>query len=244
MLLFRYLHIFHCVVIAHAARFLQTSSDDNRDIREHVHICGTPTDFSRSGCTAITKVGERVDAPKGPRYSLVSCFSFCKRQGVGGSQYFGLEKGGQVCWCGSFYYGEDLEAHRCSVNCDGSDEPCGGEDENIASVFIAFDCTPPTEEERGKERQRERERVDAMFLRKNNFSCITDDNALNVQGEPALVGSQHDCMVTCNLKLTCHGFTYEKEAQRCIFHDDALSGPVANNDRVCFWRKIDAGEEK
>lgn len=232
-------------VAVHAAHFLHTtSSHSDRDIRAHARICGTPTDFTPSGCKEITEVGERVDAPSGVRYSQVSCFSFCKRQGVGGSAYFGLEKGGKVCWCGSFYHASDLEEHRCSVKCDGSDEPCGGEDANVASVFVAFDCTPPTEKELVIQREKEREKVESMFLRKNNFSCITDDNKIRMNGEIALVGSEYDCKIACNSKMTCHGFTYEKGAERCIFHDDALSSPVADDDRVCFWRKIDAGSAK
>lgn len=235
------------MAVTTAAHFLHTTSlsshSQNKHIRAHAHLCGTPTDFTPAGCKEIKEVGERVDAPSGVRYSQVSCFSFCKRQGVGGSAYFGLEKGGRVCWCGSFYHASDVDGQRCSVKCDGSDQPCGGEDANVASVFVAFDCTPATEEEIVKKREEERERVESMFVRSNNVNCITDDNRIRMNGEVALVGSEYDCKLACNSKMTCHGFTYEKGPERCIFHDDAMSGPVADTDRVCFWRKIDGVSE-
>eukprot|EP00397_Hematodinium_sp_SG-2012_P050620 GEMP01058922.1.p1 GENE.GEMP01058922.1~~GEMP01058922.1.p1 ORF type:complete len:206 (+),score=47.25 GEMP01058922.1:193-810(+) len=183
-----------------------------RGTLDSIDSAAKPTDFSYSGCRKISKLDGRVDAPRAGRlWYKNSCFAFCQSKKT---MYFGLEDGGKTCWCAKLYHGSDGK-HGCTQKCDGTDQPCGGpRGSGFASVYIAFDCTPPTQKEIEEKAAADRAEVEKMYKTEDNFTCIAQDNALKVKNEATMVGSVYDCKLACNSEMTCHGFTYEKESER------------------------------
>lgn len=175
------------------------------------------------------------------------CFAFCSaKRGMG---FFAIAEGSK-CWCGAIYEGTNAEAPKCSAACSGDDTPgCGGPkgaSGTYADVYIMFDCTESTEEEKELIVQEKHEDTMSAYSSFPDQTCgQAVENKVEVGREgPAstYIGTVEECKSLCMWSKGsegCHGFTYHKALQRCTFHPDVLDGPAEKTDSAeCYFKKI------
>lgn len=199
---------------------------------------GKPTSFSYSGCFSVSKIHDQLDYAGARAVTPDGCFSFCQGKWSKGNklQFFGVSFGTK-CWCGSLHEGASKDS--CKTPCAGDEKKmCGGSD--TTSVYVMFDCTPPTPEERKADAEEKDQKLLASYASFAKQTCgESDKNKLNVQGEPTFVGSLDDCKRRCYDSLECHGFTYQKDISRCLFHADVLDGKVTKKKGFgCYYKKL------
>lgn len=201
------------------------------------NLKGTPTHYKSSGCWQSSKVHDEVAYDGYHAMSVEECFAFCSMKEK--SNYFGLTEGTE-CWCGSIWDGQKLEDSHCDTKCDGNDlQKCGGID--ATNVFVMFDCTEATEEERAAETASQNAELISSYGSFTEQTCGgAEGNNAEVNREETLIGSVEDCKLACwqgSGAETCHGFTYEEDSTRCSFHKDVLDGAVETKVRTtCYFK--------
>merc|ERR1719235_98374 len=200
---------------------------------------GEPTDYAFSGCLKQPKALGQVKYEGSRQVAADQCFTFCKKKK--GAAYFGLGNG-RECWCATVHDGLRVSDEACNSPCSGDDKQmCGGVD--TASVYVMFDCTPPTQEEIQKEAAEKQGAILSAYAQFKQQTCgQAKENILKVNGAATLVGSVEDCKTACfkgGNSMQCHGFTFEKDVSKCTFHFDVLDGEVKKKKSAsCFWKKL------
>merc|ERR1719421_931625 len=167
------------------------------------------------------------------------CFVFCKTQE--GTKYFGTTDG-KSCWCAKLYDGPKMSQLQCNKPCAGdTTKMCGGI--QTASVYVMFDCTPPTTAEKAAAAAEAKKKTLSSYATFKDQTCAQNDkNKLKVDGAFTKVGSVDDCKIACmkgGNSMQCHGFTYEKAGTKCTFHYDVLDGKVTKGTgKECYFKKL------
>jgi len=128
---------------------------------------------------------------------------------------------------------------KCNVPCAGDkDVMCGGAE--TTDMYVMFDCTPPTKEEKAAAAAEAEAKVMNAYAAFKRQSCgNSKGNTLNIAGSPTKVGSVEECKHACYESLECHGFTYDTAVTKCTFHNDVLDGEVKKNKKIdCFYKKL------
>jgi len=134
----------------------------------------------------------------------------------------------------------EVGGQQVHTKCDGNDmQMCGGID--ATNVFVMFDCTEATEEERAAETASQNAELISSYGSFTEQTCGgAEDNNAEVNREETLIGSVDDCKLACwqgSGAETCHGFTYDEDQTRCSFHKDVLDGPVEQKVRTtCYFK--------
>jgi len=206
-------------------------------------VAGKPTGYTASGCWKTTSVTGRIDYEGVRKMSADECFGFCQEKK--GMQFFGTQKG-EKCWCGTLHDGAKSEGGTaCDYPCTGAkDEMCGGID--AANVYVMYDCTPPTEEEKKAKAAKDRKEILDGYASFEGQTCgNADGNKLKVSQPDSVelsdtqVGSVEDCKMACHNSMECHGFTYEEGMQKCSFKYDVTDGDIKKGKKIkCFWKKL------
>jgi len=200
------------------------------------HAGGKPTSYSKSGCFKISKIHDKLDYTGARAVTVDGCFAFCQAKHNKAMQFFGVQNGNK-CFCASLHEGTPME--KCDTPCAGDKEVmCGGVE--TASMYVMFDCTPPTPEEVAASKAEAEAKVLNAYAAFKRQSCgKSEGNGLSVNGSPTLVGSVEECKHACYDSLECHGFTYETAVTKCTFHNDVLDGSVKKNKKIdCFYKKL------
>merc|ERR1719215_1135140 len=146
------------------------------------------------------------------------CFAMC-RDGKSGKQlrYFGIENGGR-CWCSSLFSGKTLSKRRCDISCVGGS--CGGV-AGASSVYVMFDCEPPSPEELAVQAEKEQQEILKSFGEVQGSACVqtpTDENVAEIGGRKTMIDAKDTCRHACWNSGECGAFTYEEDMQKCSFH--------------------------
>merc|ERR1719421_2825527 len=164
------------------------------------------------------------------------CFVFCKTQE--GTKYFGTTDG-KSCWCAKLYDGPKMSQLQCNKPCAGdTTKMCGGI--QTASVYVMFDCTPPTTAEKAAAAEKAKQKILSSYAIFKDQTCgQAAKNTMKVDGQVTKVGSVDACKIACGKAMGCHGFTYEKAGTRCLFHPDVLHGNVTMKKGAdCYFQKL------
>lgn len=197
---------------------------------------GKPTSYTKSGCFKISKIHAKLDYQGARAVTVDGCFSFCQAKHKKGMQFFGVTNGNK-CFCADLHEGTPMK--KCNTPCQGDKGVmCGGID--TVDMYVMFDCTPPTpEEKKAAKAEADAEVLNAYSAFKRQSCGQSDGNTLKIAGSPTFVGSVDECKFKCYGALECHGFTYETATTKCSFHSDVLDGKVKKNKKIdCFYKKL------
>lgn len=115
---------------------------------------GKPTSYTKSGCFKISKIHAKLDYQGARAVTVDGCFSFCQAKHKKGMQFFGVTNGNK-CFCADLHEGTPMK--KCNTPCQGDKGVmCGGID--TVDMYVMFDCTPPTPEEKKSSQGRGRRR--------------------------------------------------------------------------------------
>merc|ERR1719456_645927 len=240
------LRLFSCVALGNEDSFLgrrvNTTALVSAD-RAKACSTGKPTGFTASGCWKTTSVKDRIDYEGVRKMSPDECFGFCAEKK--GMQFFGTWKG-EKCWCATLHDGAKSEGgSACDYPCTGAkDKMCGGIE--AANVYVMYDCTPPTEEEKKAKAAKDRKDIMDGYASFEGQTCGgAEGNKLKVSQPDSVelsdtqVGSVEDCKMACHNSMQCHGFTYEEGMQKCSFKYDVTDGEVKKGNKIkCYWKKL------
>lgn len=205
---------------------------------------GKPTSYSYSGCFKVSKVHNEIVYSGARKVTPDGCFAFCQEKWTKTvqQQFFGVAQGSK-CWCGTLHEGAPME--NCKTPCAGDEKKmCGGS--STASIYVMYDCTPPTKEEIAEAKADKEAKILGAYASFTKQSCgQADGNKLNINGGPTFVGSVDECKKVCYGSLECHGFTYDQSLTKCTFHPDVLDGKVKKGKKSsCFYKKLGLSQSR
>jgi len=200
------------------------------------HAGGKPTAYSKSGCFKISKIHDKLEYTGARAVTVDGCFAYCQSKYTKSMQFFGVQNG-NTCFSASLHEGTPMK--KCTTPCAGDKEVmCGGVE--TVDMYVMFDCTPPTAEEKATAAREAKASVMNAYAAFKRQTCgKSKENTVKINGSPTLVGSVEDCKNACYKSLECHGFTYEAAVTKCSFHPDVLDGKVTKNKKIdCFYKKL------
>eukprot|EP00747_Dinoflagellata_sp_TGD_P165578 gnl/TRDRNA2_/TRDRNA2_187031_c0_seq1.p1 gnl/TRDRNA2_/TRDRNA2_187031_c0~~gnl/TRDRNA2_/TRDRNA2_187031_c0_seq1.p1 ORF type:complete len:245 (+),score=62.64 gnl/TRDRNA2_/TRDRNA2_187031_c0_seq1:86-820(+) len=199
---------------------------------------GDPTDYAFHACFHEVNFANEVKLSEYDM-TLSKCFTFCQTKKV---DWFGVTKGTD-CLCMSHYDGAEVKPSKCDEPCRGNKQEMCGSEYGHTSVYVTFDCTPPTPEEIAAEKKAAMEKLLKSYNVWEEQTCGQgkDGNKHKVNGKETMIGSVDECKVACmegTGSLECHGFTYEEEMSKCTWHTDVMNGKVLDKKKTsCYFKK-------
>jgi len=235
-----------CLLPLSEARYTRGFSNNTQGNTQGCVAGGKPTSFTKSGCFKLSKIHDRIDYTGARAVTPDGCFSFCMEKWEKGMQFFGVEKAygkRSGCFCAKLHEGTRKET--CDEPCAGDKKIMCGSIDNT-DMYIMFDCTPPTLEERKATAAAAEAKVLGAYASFTAQTCgKSEGNLLKISGSPTFVGSVDECKKQCYGALECHGFTYESAVSKCTFHSDVLDGKVEKKKKTdCFYKKLGLIETK
>jgi len=197
-----------------------------------------PTDFVKSGCLKTSSFEGQPSLSQPLRMTIDRCFTFCQTKK--GMTYFSLAKG-KECFCTALSPGEHVDSKSCDVPCDGNEaEICGGV-AGYTSTYTMIDCTPPTAEELAAEAEKKKQETLESYSSFTGQTCGQESPSF-IDGAETAVASSDDCKLMCangRGAETCHGFTFQRDTEKCTFVQDVTDGPIKRESRMtCFFKQI------
>jgi hypothetical protein len=202
-----------------------------------------PTDYVADRCMDAVEQYQYPEKTDSLGMSAEKCFAVCSMKR--GMRYFGIADG-KICWCAESIKAREVSFNSCDRPCPGKDtEMCGGTGA-VSNVYVTFDCAHTSDEDVEIAREK-RDRIVSSYSTLGGQTCGQADGnqvSIDVGGHdvPTLVGTPEECMIACmggKGSIGCHGFTYDKALQRCLFHYDVLDGPSTHGkDVTCYFKKL------
>mmetsp|Transcript_31556 Transcript_31556/g.50337 ORF Transcript_31556/g.50337 Transcript_31556/m.50337 type:complete len:688 (-) Transcript_31556:155-2218(-) len=198
------------------------------------------TDIWYSGCQQVDDLNQVLANVDGQMYGMTigACFAKCKKKR--GMKYFALTNGDQ-CLCSVTPPGQDIDEGSCNKKCSGkSNEICGGDSINIASVYTMVNCAPLPSSELDAEYK---DALADLYEVWEGESCgKSDDNLCEIKGSAKMAADLKECKLACWEEQgsdKCNGFTYDKATSECTFYQDVLDGTVTKGPQLaCFFKKL------
>jgi len=197
------------------------------------------TDYAPIGCRDFqNSVADMSVRDNQLGMTVKSCFNLCKARAS--VRYFGLLEG-HKCWCAPFFSSQPLGLDRCDAPCPGDPKvSCGGVG-GATNVYVMFDCTPPTKEEKKKEKTTQLNRILKAYKSLSGQTCgQAAGSSVAVDGSKTMVADVEKCKLACWQapgSMQCHGFTFDKDTKRCTFLSDAFDGNVTKKKgSSCFYK--------